>query len=87
MSEESDMQAPKPWYRQGWPWLVMAPPAASVVAGVAMLWVAIATDDGLVPPDYAHRNPDAQRVLTPEQAANCAVKDRACLNAPVGERR
>jgi hypothetical protein len=87
MSEEIDMQAANPWYRQGWVWLVMAPPMAAVAAGIAMLWIAIATDDGLVMPDYAPRTAAAQRVLTPEEAANCAVKDRTCMNAPVEQRR
>lgn len=81
------MQATDPWYRQKWPWLVMAPPMAAVVGGIAMLWIAIATNDGLVTTDYAVRNPVAQRPLTPEEAANCAVKDRACMNAPVQERQ
>jgi hypothetical protein len=87
MREETDMQAVAPWYRQAWPWLVMAPPLAAVVGGIALLWVAIATSDGLVTPEYESRRAALQRALTPEEAANCAAKDRACLNAPVQEAR
>lgn len=75
-----------PWYRQLWPWLLIAPPFASVIAGVALLWIAIASNDGLVTPDSA-RPASQERILTPTEAANCAVKDRACLNTPIGETR
>ena len=71
-----------PWYRQLWPWLIIAPPLASVIAGVALLWTAIASNDGLVTPDYYRKGIEINRRLSAEQAANCAVKDRACLNAP-----
>ena len=77
----------KPWFKQLWPWLVMAPPLASVIAGVAMLWIAVATNDGLVTPDYYRQGIRINERLTREQAANCAVKDRACMNAPVERSR
>jgi hypothetical protein len=77
------MENHRPWYRQIWPWLVMAPPFAAVVAGFAILWIAIASDDGLVTPDYARRGIEVKQRLTREQAANCAVKDRACMSASV----
>lgn len=41
-----------PWYRQRWPWLLIAGPAIVVVAGVVTLWLAIRSDDGLVADDY-----------------------------------
>ena len=44
-----------PWYRQPWPWLLMAGPAIVVVAGLFTAWLAIATDDGLVADDYYKR--------------------------------
>lgn len=75
-----------PWYRQLWPWLLIAPPLASVIGGVALLWIAIASNDGLVTPDST-RAASRERILTPAEAANCAVKDRACLNTPIGEAR
>lgn len=42
----------KPWYREPWPWLLMAGPAAVIVAGFATLYLAVTTDDGLVVADY-----------------------------------
>ena len=45
-------QANKPWYREPWPWILMAGPAAVVVAGFVTAWLAVATDDGMVENDY-----------------------------------
>ena len=42
----------RPWYREPWQWIIMAPPAAAVVAGMVMLWLAITSYDGLVTDDY-----------------------------------
>ncbi|MBV2262469.1 MAG: FixH family protein [Thauera sp.] len=42
----------EPWYRQGWPWFLIALPATAVVAGVATLVIAAKTFDGMVVDDY-----------------------------------
>ena len=76
-----------PWHRQLWPWMLIAPPLVSVIGGIALVWVAIATDDGLVTPDYYRQGMSINQRLTREQAANCAVKDRACMNTLVEEKR
>jgi hypothetical protein len=41
-----------PWFRQRWPWLLIAGPAIVVVAGIVTIWLAIRSDDGLVADDY-----------------------------------
>jgi hypothetical protein len=41
-----------PWYRQFWPWFLIALPASAVIAGIATLIIAIETRDGLVVDDY-----------------------------------
>jgi len=38
----------KPWYRQFWPWFIIALPASSVVAGITTFWIAMQTTDSLV---------------------------------------
>jgi hypothetical protein len=38
----------EPWYRQFWPWFIMALPAAAVVAGLSTVWIAMQTTDSLV---------------------------------------
>jgi hypothetical protein len=42
----------QPWYKDRWPWILMAGPAVVVVAGFITLWLAISSDDGLVSDDY-----------------------------------
>ena len=42
----------RPWYKQFWPWFLIALPAAAVVAGLYTLHLAIVTKDGLVVDDY-----------------------------------
>lgn len=41
-----------PWYREPWPWMLMAGPALVIVAGFITLWYAIVSNDGLVTDDY-----------------------------------
>jgi hypothetical protein len=40
------------WYRQRWPWLLIAGPFLVVVASLASAWIAVRSDDGLVAEDY-----------------------------------
>ena len=42
----------KPWYKETWPWILMAGPATVIVAGFVTLWLAIVSYDGLVTDDY-----------------------------------
>ena len=37
-----------PWYRQFWPWFIIALPAAAVVASFVTLWLAISRPDYVV---------------------------------------
>lgn len=46
------IQTPKPWYREPWPWILMAGPAIVVVAGFVTAWLAVVSNDGLVSDDY-----------------------------------
>lgn len=59
----------KPWYRERWPWLLMAGPAAVLVAGAATIWIAFASADGLVAEDYYKQGLAINRVLEREEAA------------------
>jgi hypothetical protein len=52
-----------PWYRQRWPWLLIAGPAIVVVAGFATLWLAASTDDGVIADDYYKRGLVINRTL------------------------
>jgi hypothetical protein len=58
-----------PWYREPWPWLLMAGPAAVIVAGAATIWFAVASADGLVAEDYYRQGLAINKVLAREEAA------------------
>jgi hypothetical protein len=45
----------RPWYRDRWPWLLIAGPATVVVAALVTAWLAWSTDDGVVADDYYKR--------------------------------
>ncbi len=45
----------KPWYREPWPWFLMALPAAAVVGGIATAVIAYRGADGVVAADYYKR--------------------------------
>ena len=40
------------WYREPWPWLLMAGPLIVVVACIGTTWLAFKSNDGLVATDY-----------------------------------
>lgn len=42
----------KPWYRQFWPWFIMALPATAVVAGLATVYIAFKHQDSVVRDDW-----------------------------------
>lgn len=42
----------RPWYKEPWPWILMAGPGLVIVAGVITTWIAVVTSDGLVSDDY-----------------------------------
>ena len=63
------MIAPKPWYRERWPWILMSGPAAVLVAGSATMWLAFASKDSLVAEDYYKRGLAINRVIAREDTA------------------
>src|SRR5690242_14239019 len=60
---------PNPWYREPWPWLVMAGPAAVVVAGAVTTVIAFRSFDGVVADDYYKQGLAINRVMAREAAA------------------
>src|SRR5690349_8547523 len=78
----------KPWHRQLWSWLLMLRPIVSVVGGIAVLCVAVKTNDGLVADDYYQRSITInERLVRERSAADCAAKDLACAAARSREGR
>ena len=57
------------WYREPWPWILMAGPATVVVAGFFTAWLAVRSDDGLVVDDYYKQGLAINRTLKRSAAA------------------
>jgi len=64
-----------PWYRQRWPWLLMAGPGIVVVASLITLWLAVTTDDAIVADDYYKRGLSInQRLERVDRAAALGIE-------------
>ena len=64
-----DPEQIKPWYREPWPWLLMAGPIAAVVGGLITAYIAVANDDPLVVDNYYKEGLAINRVLERDRAA------------------
>jgi hypothetical protein len=60
------------WYRQRWPWLLVAGPFLVVVASLASAWIAVKSDDGVVADDYYR-----QGLLINQKLARAAPAEHA----------
>ncbi len=69
-----------PWYREPWPWILMAGPFVVVVAAFASAWIAVATNDGLVAEDYYKQGLSiGQTLARSERAADLGLAARLRL--------
>ncbi len=59
----------QPWYRQFWPWFIIALPAASVIAGLTTVWISVQTTDSLVIASDDGMQVVAERRVSAEQLA------------------
>ena len=57
------------WYREPWPWILMAGPAIVVVACLATAWLAFHGADGLVADDYYKQGLAINKTLVRSAAA------------------
>ena len=73
-----------PWYREPWPWILIALPLSAVIAGIATLVIAIEHPDGLVAEDYYKQGLAINQVLEREsRAAALGLRAQAMVS---GER-
>jgi hypothetical protein len=70
------MKKSGPWWKYGYVWMILGGPAAVVVAGFATLWIALATPDPVVAPDYYRRGVEINKTLR--------LQDKALLPANQG---
>lgn len=60
---------PTPWYRQFWPWGLIAIPLSAVIMGIVMITLATMTADGLMADDYYKQGLAINRVLERDRKA------------------
>ena len=59
-----------PWFKQFWPWFIIALPAAAVIASFVTLWLAISNPDHVIVTD------DEYRQLKSELKAQAPAKEK-----------
>lgn len=59
----------RPWQREPYVWMVIAFPAAAVIAGIITLILAIKSEDGLVVDDYYKQGLEINRILDRDHLA------------------
>ena len=61
----------EPWYRQFWPWFIIALPASVVIASFVTLWLAISNPDPLVIDEGQYRKLKSElKAQAPQQNNN-----------------
>ncbi|MGC1174712.1 FixH family protein [Polaromonas sp.] len=68
--------AASPWWKHGHVWLLIAGPAAVVVAAFATAWIAVSNPDPVVAEDYYRRGVEINKTL--------AARDKALMPALQG---
>ena len=65
----ANLSVKKSWYREPWPWILMAGPAVVIVAGFVTAWLAITSSDGLVTDNYYKKGLAIDQTLTQSRLA------------------
>lgn len=80
--------AVQPWYRQFWPWFVIALPTAVVIASIVTMIIAFTHKDSIVQDNY-YKDGLAinQRLAQDERAAALGLEGQLSLDAVTGELR
>ena len=69
MNQDNAAQpVPAPWWTFGYVWLVIAGPAAVVLASIATVWLTLAFPETLVAEDYYRQGLDINRTLATQRA-------------------
>jgi len=67
--QQAEVETVQPWYRQFWPWFLMALPASAVIAGITTVFIATANRDNLVVDNYYKQGLAINQTLTQQQYA------------------
>lgn len=84
MREPDAPHSARPWWREPWPWFLLALPLSAVVGGLITMWIAAKDPDSLVAEDYYKEGMAIYQVLEREAKAR-ELGLRASLEAQ-GER-
>src|SRR5690606_30683469 len=72
----------KPWYREPWPWILMAGPAIVIVAGIITAWIAYTRGDPVISDDYYRKGlAAAQTLASSERAQSMGLQASVRLSA------
>jgi len=63
-------EPPLPWYRQFWPWFIIALPASAVIGSFISLWLAVSH------PDYLVVSEDEYQQIRDDLKAQTTVKEK-----------
>ena len=75
----------KPWYRQFWPWFIIALPASAVVAGLSTVWIAMQTTDSLVvQSDDGVRNASDRQIAAERLASELGLAAIVAIDSSTG---
>jgi hypothetical protein len=69
MNPDAIDRSATPWYREPWPWILMAGPAIAVVAGLATMYIAFTHADPLVADQYYKEGLAINRVMDRDHEA------------------
>lgn len=82
MSKQLATYIAKPWYREPWPWYLMAGPFIVIVAAVVTAWIAYSSSDGLVAEDYYKQGLAVNQTLArSREAVSLGLEVRARFTA------
>ena len=68
-NQEPESVQYQPWYRQFWPWFIIALPTSAVIASFISLWLAVSNPDHLVVDEQEYQQ------LRSELKAQAPVKE------------
>lgn len=83
MTQSSGRSAP--WWSHGYVWLVIAGPAAVIIAGIVTVWLAVRTPDPVVDADYYRRGIEINKTLAREKALLPALQGRNHAATPTAD--
>ncbi|NDP37216.1 MAG: nitrogen fixation protein FixH [Rhodoferax sp.] len=82
--QKNTLEAPEPWWKFGYVWLVVAGPAIVVVAAIFTFYLAVTRPDQLVSEDYYRQGIEINKTLGAAQAASLAPALQARNHAQTG---